>query len=127
MSEPERIIAARSEGSASVAADAGPGKLESGLDVLLAHHVINRKHPSGFCLRDKIERGVSRIFVELFGDVGDRTALEFRVVRILRVDQNHVLPAAGCFDDVPPARRAGDDFLLETDANFWIGEAFEES
>jgi hypothetical protein len=42
MRETERVIAAGRQSRSGVAADAGPGKLESRLNVLLAHHMVNR-------------------------------------------------------------------------------------
>src|SRR5580704_9569495 len=71
VSEAECIVAAEGECGSGVAADAGPWKFESGLDVLLAHHVIDRQDTARFCLRHKIKRCVSGILVQFFRNLGD--------------------------------------------------------
>src|SRR5207302_1363185 len=63
------IAAARLRSRSGIAADASPGKMERGLDVLLAHHVVDGHHAS-LALRNKIERSIGRVFTPLLGDIG---------------------------------------------------------
>ena len=58
--EAQRVVATGSQRGSGVAADAGPGKFESGLNVLFAHHVIDGGDATGCALRDEVEGCVFR-------------------------------------------------------------------
>src|SRR5688572_25110869 len=97
---------------AGVAADARPRETERGLDVTLAHHVVNRHH-AALPLSDEIPRHVRRVATRLTSDLGNGFGLVLRVRRIARVDQDNALPTARCLHDVPPPWRASPELALE--------------
>src|SRR5688572_381178 len=112
MCKADRIDLADLFRSARVTADACPWKLESGDDVLLAHHMVDGVH-AALALHYEVVGRVRRVLVPFFRYLGEILAFETGILFVLSVDQDNVVPAAGRLDDVPPARRAGLKFILK--------------
>ena len=121
MRQPEIVALPGAQHRAGIAADARPGVTQGRLDVLLAHHVIDRHHPPR-ALRHQVERGIGGLLALFPRDPGERAAHVLRVGWIARVCQHDTVPPAGRLDDVPPARRAGGLLALEPCTRRRIGE-----